>query len=244
MAPPTPPRACSPRPPAARAFALADLAPQPWRNGRGLTREILVRAASDGGWDWRVSVADIDKDGAFSTFDGVDRAAALLRGPGLVLAGDARSADVVFDRIGAVRRFAGETALRARLHGAPARLFNVMTRRGAAAECLEPRTDAGELALGDAEAAVLFVAEGWFSVEVEVRADVESQAKAQDQDRDRNQGGARAVAEAGGGARGRWRGDRRRDEGLSIASGSAILRWRSLAPSGRLLVCALRPIQP
>ncbi|MFT3803793.1 MAG: HutD family protein [Burkholderiaceae bacterium] len=238
MTDPVPPPACPPRPAAVRAFALAGLAPQAWRNGRGLTREILVRAAGDGGdgdggWDWRVSVADIDEDGAFSAFDGVDRAAALLRGPGLALRGDARSADIAFERIGTVRRFAGETALHARLHGAPARLFNVMTRRGIATERLSAHAGAGagELALGDAEAAVLFVAEGRFSIEVRAAAKAGDGSSSGDSDSD-------------SGILNRWRGERRRDEGLSIASGAAVLRWRSLAAGGCLLVCALRPIRP
>lgn len=45
----------------------ASVAPQPWRNGRGVTRE---RAT---GPEWRVSVADLTAVGAFSSFPGTHR---------------------------------------------------------------------------------------------------------------------------------------------------------------------------
>ena len=43
-----------------------DVAPQPWANGGGTTRELLV--AEDGAW--RVSLAEIEQDGPFSSFPG------------------------------------------------------------------------------------------------------------------------------------------------------------------------------
>lgn len=66
-------------------------APQPWRNGGGVTREMLAwtspsssySRASD--WTLRVSVADIERDGPFSRFDGVDRRFAVLDGAGVEL---------------------------------------------------------------------------------------------------------------------------------------------------------------
>ena len=67
-----------------RLVALADTPPVPWRNGGGLTRELL--AWPDGGdWAVRVSVAEIEADGPFSTFPGVERWFAVLEGGGVAL---------------------------------------------------------------------------------------------------------------------------------------------------------------
>ena len=58
--------------------------PQPWHNGGGHTREILARPA---GVDWtlRVSLADIEADGPFSSFPGVERWFAVVQGAGVIL---------------------------------------------------------------------------------------------------------------------------------------------------------------
>lgn len=58
--------------------------PQPWRNGGGLTRELLAWPQADG-WQLRVSVARIERDGPFSAFAGVQRCFAVLRGAGVRL---------------------------------------------------------------------------------------------------------------------------------------------------------------
>ncbi|HEY3634719.1 MAG TPA: HutD family protein, partial [Caldimonas sp.] len=50
----------------------ADVPAQPWKNGGGVTRELLALPAGDD-WRVRVSVAEVASDGAFSTFVGVDR---------------------------------------------------------------------------------------------------------------------------------------------------------------------------
>lgn len=65
---------------------LADtLPPTPWRNGGGQTRELF---ADPPGSDWslRLSLADIEQDGPFSSFPGVQRHFAVLQGPGVELA--------------------------------------------------------------------------------------------------------------------------------------------------------------
>lgn len=150
-----------------RLFALADIAPQPWRNGGGRTREILCSPAADDGegWDWRVSVADIDRPGAFSVFPGVDRTALLLAGAGLTLRGETSQPPLVFGAAGDMYRFAGETGLDADPAGGPARLLNVMTRRGRASAVLTRHGLDGELDLR-ATATVLFVTGGSFTVTV------------------------------------------------------------------------------
>jgi environmental stress-induced protein Ves len=61
-----------------------DVAPQAWRNGGGWTRELLVWPPGD---DWRVRVsrADIETDGPFSSYPGVERWFTVLAGAGVAL---------------------------------------------------------------------------------------------------------------------------------------------------------------
>jgi environmental stress-induced protein Ves len=60
------------------------IAPQPWRNGGGATRELLTWPdGSD--WRLRISRADIAADGPFSVFAGVQRWFTVLEGAGVTL---------------------------------------------------------------------------------------------------------------------------------------------------------------
>jgi len=61
-----------------------NVAPTPWRNGGGTTQELLAWPQSDG-WQVRVSVARIDRDGPFSAFPGVRRWFTVLEGAGVAL---------------------------------------------------------------------------------------------------------------------------------------------------------------
>jgi len=101
----------------------ADVPPQPWRNGGGMTRELLARPA-DAHWRVRVSVADVTRDGPFSPCPGVERWFAVLDGAGIVLhlAGGART----LAPGDAPLRFAGEAAPRCTLVGGPTRDLNLM----------------------------------------------------------------------------------------------------------------------
>ena len=58
--------------------------PQPWRNGGGVTRELLAWPASVG-WRLRLSVADVQAAGPFSLFTGIERWFAVLEGDGVAL---------------------------------------------------------------------------------------------------------------------------------------------------------------
>jgi len=63
---------------------LADVAPQPWRNGGGITRELLAWPQGDA-WQLRATVASIERSGAFSAFPNVQRWFAVLQGAGVTL---------------------------------------------------------------------------------------------------------------------------------------------------------------
>jgi uncharacterized protein len=57
----------------------------PWKNGGGVTREILRVPAEPSAFDWRLSLATIDSPGPFSTFDDYHRTLVLVRGAGVEL---------------------------------------------------------------------------------------------------------------------------------------------------------------
>ena len=61
-------------------FDRHSLPATPWKNGGGLTREIVCMPHGGGldSFDWRVSIAHIASNGPFSTFPGVDRVITLL----------------------------------------------------------------------------------------------------------------------------------------------------------------------
>jgi environmental stress-induced protein Ves len=102
-----------------------------WKNGKGETIEIAVEppgAALDA-FDWRVSMAAVVEDGAFSCFEGIDRTLAVLTGGPLALhVGDQPPA--VLTAGGAPLSFAADDPCQAQLQGPSVTDLNVMTRRG------------------------------------------------------------------------------------------------------------------
>jgi uncharacterized protein len=111
-----------------RIIRSADYPTRPWKNGGGTTRDIFVEPpqASLDDFDWRMSLAQVDRDGPFSRFDNVDRTLVLLSGA-MTLHEQER-------RIGLVRgepvSFPGERDVTATLSGGSTLDLNVMTRRG------------------------------------------------------------------------------------------------------------------
>ena len=99
-----------------------------WKNGLGWTREILRVPAGSEDWDWRLSIAEVDKDGPFSAFPGVERELVLLSGEGMRLRfQDGEQIELLppHDRL----RFAGERAIDAELISGPTHDFNLMWKR-------------------------------------------------------------------------------------------------------------------
>lgn len=116
---------------APRLLRAGDYRRERWRNGAGWTREVHAQASARGdGWDWRLSIAEIDADAPFSAFPGVNRELVLLEGNGLRLRfddGERVELHPPHDRL----RFAGERALRGELIDGPTRDFNLMWKREA-----------------------------------------------------------------------------------------------------------------
>jgi len=63
---------------------LDEVFPSPWKNGRGIARELLSWPQGDD-WQVRISIADIERDGPFSSYPGVTRWFAVLSGEGVKL---------------------------------------------------------------------------------------------------------------------------------------------------------------
>ncbi|GHB27695.1 hypothetical protein GCM10010331_12470 [Streptomyces xanthochromogenes] len=113
-----------------RTLRAADLRAVPWRNGGGVTRNILAHPEGAGTADfvWRVSLADVGADGPFSGFPGVDRILTVVEGAGmdLLVGGRRRLVDERF----VPQRFPGDAPTDCRLLAGPVVNFNVMFRRG------------------------------------------------------------------------------------------------------------------
>ncbi len=99
-----------------------------WRNELGWTREILTQPEGED-WDWRLSIAEIERDAAFSSFPGIDRELVLLAGNGLRLRfddGETHELQPPHDKL----RFAGERIVTGELVDGRTHDFNLMWRRG------------------------------------------------------------------------------------------------------------------
>ena len=114
----------------ARLLPAAGRAALPWKNGGGLTREVAVHPpASDlSSFDWRVSIAEVRHEGAFSVFSGVDRCMAVLAGRLILTVHNEPAVHLTPDS--EPRAFAGDVPVFARPSGGTVLDLNVMTRRG------------------------------------------------------------------------------------------------------------------
>ncbi|WP_426367339.1 HutD/Ves family protein [Streptomyces sp. E-08] len=143
-------------------FDVETLTAGRWRNGGGATREIVSWPMGAEEFRWRASVADIDGDGPFSAFPGVDRTLTLLAGDGVRL-----TAPGGFDRTTRAEEplaFPGDLEPAAELRGGPCRVLNLMVRRGRAEARVERVT--GPVVPPGGHAGVLYVLRGrWRAVD-------------------------------------------------------------------------------
>jgi uncharacterized protein len=64
--------------------SLDSIAPTPWKNGGGTARDLLMWPHEEP-WSLRISVAEINRDGPFSDYAGIERWFAVLQGTGVAL---------------------------------------------------------------------------------------------------------------------------------------------------------------
>jgi hypothetical protein len=103
-----------------------------WKNGGGTTAEIAVvpegaDLAGDG-FLWRLSLAEIERDGPFSAFPGIDRTIMLVEGAGMTLTTD-DGIVMSLDRRYVPQDFPGEWPVECRLADGPVRDLNLMVNR-------------------------------------------------------------------------------------------------------------------
>jgi environmental stress-induced protein Ves len=104
---------------------LDEVAAAPWRNGGGVTRELLAWPDA-GAWRVRMSVAQVERDGPFSRFDGVQRWFAVLDGAGVRLR--IHGATHELTQRSAPLQFDGGMATDCTLIAGPTQDFNLMLR--------------------------------------------------------------------------------------------------------------------
>jgi environmental stress-induced protein Ves len=110
---------------------IASLTPVPWKNGAGTTRNLAVEP-KDAGFDrflWRLSFAEVNAPGRFSTFPGVDRNILVWKGNGLLLHSNGGGVFALTSDA-EPHSFRGEDEIEATLIDGPTIDFNVMVRRG------------------------------------------------------------------------------------------------------------------
>jgi environmental stress-induced protein Ves len=101
---------------------LATIASQAWRNGGGTTRPL----AEEPNGSWRISLADVSRDGPYSSFLGMDRQSLVVKGAGVELR---NGTDSVTLKPGHPAGYNGEIEWQATLRGGPVVALNTMVKR-------------------------------------------------------------------------------------------------------------------
>jgi environmental stress-induced protein Ves len=141
---------------------FAGLSPVSWKNGGGSTTQVAISPPDAGfdDFDWRISLATIAVDGAFSQFPGVDRTLVLLEGHGVTLDIDDEDRVILSDDEPMIV-FHGESKVHAKLNRGPTTDFNIMTRSDRCHHEFGRRRLDGESRFATrADVTVLFLAQG------------------------------------------------------------------------------------
>jgi environmental stress-induced protein Ves len=102
----------------------------PWKNGGGVTSEVLSEPGPAGRFLWRLSIAEVAASGPFSDFPGYERHILLLQGDGFVLR-LAGAPPLRLDRRLEPFTFDGGRPVECELLGGPVRDLNLMVAREA-----------------------------------------------------------------------------------------------------------------
>ena len=98
----------------------------PWANGRGTSYEIASDRNDAEEWTWRLAMAPVNEDGAFSRIECVNRFLAVVEGAGMLLSVDRKKLQC---RPMQVVRFRGDAITDATLTDGPITDINLMIRR-------------------------------------------------------------------------------------------------------------------
>lgn len=93
-----------------------------WKNGGGITREIGGESKDDR-YIWRLSMADVTRDGAFSIFPGLVRILTVIAGNGMKLEYEDNT---LLASLGVPLRFDGDLKIHASLNSEPVTNLNLM----------------------------------------------------------------------------------------------------------------------
>ena len=100
----------------------------PWKNGQGVTTELAInKGSSVHDFDWRLSVASVVENGAFSDFSGYVRQLVLIEGNGITLSHGNNKIDKL-EKLLDVATFDGANSTIGSLHDGPIKDFNIMTK--------------------------------------------------------------------------------------------------------------------
>jgi len=105
--------------------ALHDTPATPWRNGGGVARDLLAWP-SNADWRLRISVAEIESDGPFSAYPGVQRRFAVLLGGGVALTID--GVEHLCRPGSEALQFSGAASVDCRRLDGPSRALNLLLR--------------------------------------------------------------------------------------------------------------------
>ena len=109
----------------------------PWKNGSGVTSEIVVEPGKSERFLYRLSVADVATDGPFSRFEGYDRHIMLLQGAGMTIDAGTHG---VFQLLPFVpHAFSGDWDVSGTLKQGAVRDLNLIVDRHRATSTLEAR---------------------------------------------------------------------------------------------------------
>lgn len=110
----------------ARLITAAMLVAAPWKNGLGVSRDIASAAKPGGGFGWTISIAELERDAAFSHYPDVDRVFTPIAGAVPWLSFE----DAPFEPCPLLvpKRFPGDVPTRSRIPAA-GRAFNVFHDR-------------------------------------------------------------------------------------------------------------------
>jgi len=105
-----------------------------WKNGQGISREVITSFSEGENFDWRLSLADISQSGEFSEYKGYQRLITLVEGDGCgLIFGEGKKKDLT--QLHEPFSFDGGLPLRCNLYGGATKNLNLMVRQ----DCITAR---------------------------------------------------------------------------------------------------------